>query len=315
MARVLVQQSQSLWSLWKEMREEMSVLQDIVLDDDLVLEDVPEIVNLKWIQSARRDVADFLSLLVDYLCTASGLQALCNSQNLQKLLQSSTANAKVALSHLQLDMEDTPSQKPMTTLSKSIGAYRLQAQALAVALWSCQQAKTESDRKDWWNQAKQLSQICQSMEERLDQELDPVTSTNEDPSTIEPTARITPQDSEEYEHGSSEPPRPSRDPLPRSTKVYTGKGSLPEVSRGIRTESTPSTSTPHSLPPLDTLSERMLLAELSQRVACLRSQDEEESSLEEEHTRERDLPMGVSGMVLQELQGALSVRQEEEEWG
>jgi hypothetical protein len=298
---------------------------------------IPSVVDLGWIKASRQHLAESLSTCTESLCSISVLEGLSLSEegDNRMRLDDSMYNVRNAREHLLCTLllgkkpPVMPLVEPNDKLFRSLLNYRIQMDALGVALWSCQQFSVHSideetqekldEKQNWWMHVQQMSETCRAFEREITesffpQEEDYDTSPYEEESmTDHGTAK---QESGHYEAETKETmllPEPNHSEKPTRTIVFSGKGSVedrPKKSRG-RKGSNNSTHLQSGSQVLtrDSVSERLVVNELQNRIQTLcppEEEDEESESEEEIATRVARQPtvplfLGASGSLLSEL--------------
>jgi hypothetical protein len=316
---------------------------------------IPDVVDLVWIKSSRKHIANLLGSCVDYLSTIDCLEVLSVeplTKSPRSKLNESMWNARnlkeYICGNLLLDnssKSSSPSISPMTGTSSSTDRkfmmsliqYRQQLDALNAVLLSCQQYNrhqssscsggggdttindnnpssnhrhqeqeqeqdiTNSVKISWWNQVKELSATCQTLEKEIENRFIPLNEHSQNTDSEEDCREVAPDscqslakdhvlnESHNYEHTEKDElrsvPKHEQDQdrtTTTKTFVFSGKG-LTETKQKIVMDSgqmknqvdTAAASLPPP-PPRDIITEQLLVRELQSRIRTVaRLRDEE----------------------------------------
>ena len=347
LAKSMVAQSESLHQVWKDVYNdfERGKSESSPVADKL---DMPDVVDLYWIKSSRHKLASLLSRMLDSFCTLEALHTLSGSLDSRSRLDESMWNVRNAKEHLSsnLLLEKTAVVKslhdPSDKLILSLIQYRERLDALCGTIWACQQytdaAPSEYDqdfaRREWWSRVKQLGATCRALENEITQTYFSVTGeedeeNNDSDSKASQLGYLKTVETGDYEDGHGNPDFPTNrkeDTKPTKTMVFKGQGSLEERSKNVLVERASKRSSGDgnemlSLPPRDTISEKLLVEELQNRIdtICAPEEDEEEEDFEQEKlARAAREPtnshfLGASGSLLGELKLSLPATEQNEE--
>lgn len=334
LAKSIVNQSKSLHGIQAGLKESGSSEDSMHIVEPF---DLPHIVDLVWIKSARQVLAESLSVCTESLCSINVLEALSFSeeQDNRLRLDDSMYNARNTKEHLLCMLHlgkkpiALPIEEPNDPLFRTLQNYRATLDALGVALWSCQQYHTPAEddedaicaRNQWWSQIKLMGETCRAFENEISQTFfpdDDASALNEQESVVQ--KKEMPQESGDYEHGdddsSNAPHSVTRaDKGTTKTIVFSGKGSVDDRPRKKGENRTRHVGSKNLslLPFRDTVSEMAMVTELQNRIKtlCPPELEVEESEMQEENSkksaRQRAAPLflGASGPLLSELKNSI----------
>lgn len=313
---------------------------EYIVSDGLLF--MPDVIDLAWIKSSRKHLADLLSKSVDYLTTIECLEILSsaddalpvsfklnesiwNMRNLKEYIHGSVLldknNNMSCLIGSVLSSTTNHGSNIDNEFMRSLLQYRQQLNALNAALWSgqhyilCSQPSLQDrdaiNRTSWWNQVKELSAECLSLENEIENKF---VRSNEDSqgsisidhvanSKLESCQHIAKidqmNDTLRFEHGEDEGEKATpktgqhqekNDRSKTKTIVFSGKGAKDKLitkrNQSIMNNSmlrndqagdvTAVAIATVSLPPRDRITEKLLLRELQTRirtVALLRDEE------------------------------------------
>jgi hypothetical protein len=333
LARSIVNQSESLQGILKGLEQFGSLEFSMRFIEALEL---PDIIDLAWIKSARQLLAESLSICTESLCTIGVLEALSLSdeQDNRLRLEDSMCNTRNAREHLLCTLLlgnipiATPLAEPNDKLFRTLLNYKIHLDALGVALWSCQQYHKASEddeeqinaRNEWWSQIKQMGETCRAFENQISQNF---FHGDDDDSSVYEQESVTnhdvPEESGDYEHGnaSSKVSMSATTTNEKTTKtiVFSGKGSVDDRPKKTEKNGTNHNgySNASALPYRDTVSEVAMVSELQNRIKTLcppELEDEESESEEEKAAKAARQPaaplfLGASGSLLSELKQSI----------
>jgi hypothetical protein len=185
LATSIVDQSDSLFQVWKGVCNASHVAPGsrLLPDNDLLY--MPDVIDLTWIKSSRQQLAFLLSHMLDHFCTIDVLHTLSEQLSPRSTLDESMWHARNAREHLlsYLLLGKKPVAKglaePNDKLLLSLLQYREHLDALSGAIWSCQHCidDSESDeasaRIEWWARVKHQGGNCRALENEISQRFFP----------------------------------------------------------------------------------------------------------------------------------------------
>ena len=350
LAKNMVAQSDSLIQVWKGVHNATGG-PPLPRTDFL---NMPDVVDLTWIKSARHQIASLLTHILDYFCTIDCLHTLSEGHGIISRLNESMWNTRNAREHVlcNLLLGKKPVVKslpdPNDRLMLSLVQYRDQLDALGGAIWACQQyidnLPTEDSkvlaRRHWWSQVKQLGATCRALENEISEQFFPSTSDDigtEDISDVgenrdQDQSSMTPNESGNYEHGhvgTEIPSEKKEDDKPTKTMVFRGQGSIsdrPEKEKKRATNGGGGSGGSGGglpLPVRDSVSTRLLVKELQNRIDAIKPDDDEDdvdidSEKAAKAARAPTAPtashfLGASGSLLSELKLSIPATEQSEE--
>jgi hypothetical protein len=347
---------------------------------------IPDVIDLIWIKSSRKHLANMLGNCVDYLSNIDCLEVLSVEQPLSESprskLNESMWNARNLKEYIRGNLlldnssnkSSSPSISPIGGTSSSSSSsstdhkfmmsllqYRQQLDALNAVLLSCQQYThhqsssscsgggaatinddnsssnhyyqeqeqdniTNSVKISWWNQVKELSATCQTLEKDIENRFIPLNEHSQNTDSVKDGREVAPDscqslaknhalnESQNYEHTEKDEirslPKHEQDqdrPTTTKTFVFSGKGvreiRLDKTKQKMVIDSEQRKDQVDTPPPRDMITEQLLVRELQSRirtVARLRDEDhvivasrvdeyqesEDDEDLQEHHTDE-----------------------------
>lgn len=349
LAQAMVDQSDSILQVWHHLQNEMGTSHEVSHTEPL---DIPDVVDLVWIRTARHQIASMLSDSVNIYCTIDVLAKLTASDGVRSLMEASMSNARNTREYLLCNMllgkrrVADPLPYPNDPLLLSLMRYREQLDALSGAIWSCQQysnselASNEHGRAEWWIQIRQLSETCRAMESEIGQhffampdaegEGGGLTTDGSDHGFNHLQHGAANEDVQTYQRdddGWESPTEKKTDDRSQgATKamIYKGIGVKAERSAQASASSNgASASASLPLPPRDTVSETQMIRELQNRITMMRPPDDDDSEEEKEtdvakaarlgRAPAAPLFLGATGTLLNELKESSLLAGAEEE--
>ncbi|OEU17393.1 hypothetical protein FRACYDRAFT_237810 [Fragilariopsis cylindrus CCMP1102] len=289
---------------------------------------IPDVVDLVWIKSSRKHIANLLGSCVDYLSTIDCLEVLSvepltksprsklnesmwNARNLKEyicgnlLLDNSSKSSSPSISPMTSTSSSTIQSSPCsggggdTTINdnnpSSNHHHHHQEQEQ-------EQDITNSVKISWWNQVKELSATCQTLEKEIENRFIPLNEHSQNTDSEKDCREVAPDscqslakdhllnESHNYEHTEKDElrsvPKHEQDQdrtTTTKTFVFSGKG-LTKTKQKIVMDSgqmknqvnAAAASLPPPPPPRDIITEQLLVRELQSRIRTVaRLRDEE----------------------------------------
>lgn len=354
-ARLLVDQAESLLTAYRLVATILLTTEEVaasdgrrlghLMDDHDAILIEPDVVNLDWIKASRKHNGNLLSSCANFFLTMEGLQLLNQDLTPLSRLTKSTYHAQSAREYILYNMllGQTSSARPLgdnLAASRSKGMmtnllqYQEQLDGLGAALWSIQQHHRQNngnkEREDnsgdgdaviatWWEQVKDLSALCRSIESEIDSRFFESRIRNneaKDAANADKVGRIHGNDEnatdggvDRYEYSQDGNERstenmlpPDRRSAPTKTKVFLGKGAIqPRQYKVASTQTSKGGSGGGEKSSCnwtrDTMTEQLLLRELQKRIVTLTPPPDE---IEELETCVEDVRVEESKEVIRE---------------